>query len=257
MEPTFLDLAASGLRAQQTRLDVVAHNLANLQTPGFRSFRAELVDLPADPNVFGLTTPLGLATADAPTRGVQVARTLQPDRAGTTVMTSAPLDVALPNGVYLAVQLPSGQTAYTRDGHLSVSAQGTLQVGSYPLAATLKLQPGDSAPAIDDQGRVVTTGPTGQRVVGSLPLVRFGNPEGLLPLGNGVLTVSADSGPPRPYAPTGLDRPVPGALEGSNVDLGQEFTTLIRAQRAYQLGAQMVRTWDELAGDTVQDLGRG
>jgi flagellar basal-body rod protein FlgG len=255
MEPTFLDLAASGLRAQQTRLDLVAHNLANLQTPGFRSFRAELVDLPADPNVFGLTTPLGLTTADAPTRGVQVARTLQPDRAGAPVPTGAPLDLALPDGVYLAVQLPGGQTAYTRDGHLGVTAQGTFQVGTFPLAMGARLQPGDGAPAVDASGRIVATGPNGPRVVGSLPLVRFANPEGLLPLGNGVLAATAESGPPQPYTPAGSDRLVPGALEASNVDLAQELTTLIRAQRAYQLNAQMVRTWDELAGGTIQDLG--
>jgi len=256
METSLLGLARSGLIAQQTRLDMVSHNIANLQTPGFRAFRAELVDLPPDQSVFGLPSPPRLTSAEDPTRGVAVVRTSQPDVPGSIVATNAPLDLALPDGVYLAVRLPNGQTGYTRDGHVDVGAKGAFQINAYPLVSNVTMLPGDSSPSIDEAGNVVVVGSNGPRTIGKVPLVQFARPENLEPLGNGVLQPSATSGQPMPFTPTGLDRLATGALEASNVRLDQEFSHLIRAQRAYQLNAQFVRTWDELAGDTVQDLGR-
>lgn len=256
MQISTLGLSASALQAQQTRIDYVGHDLANLQTPGFRALRPELVDMPADPSTFGLTSPTSLTTADAPTRGVTVAGMTQPDVPGSTISTGAPLDVALPDGVYLTVQLPNGQTAYTRDGHLGVDAQGKLQAGDNYLAGNLRLQPGDRNPQIDQQGQVVVTGAQGPRVLGSLPLVQVANPEGMNPLGLTLLQTTPASGATRPYVPTGSDGLASQALEGSNVDMGREFTDLIRAQRAYQASTQMIRTWDELAGETVREIGQ-
>ncbi len=256
MEISTLGLSASALQAQQTRIDYVGHDLANLQTPGFRALRPELVDMPADPSTFGLTSPTRLTNADAPTRGVVVGGVTQPDVPGSTVGTGAPLDVALPDGVYLTVQLPGGQTAYTRDGQLSVDAQGKLQAGDNYLAGNLRLQPGDRNPRIDQQGQVVVTGAGGDRVIGSLPLVRVANPEGMDPLGLTLLQTTPASGAAQPFVSNGADGIAPQALEASNVDMAREFTDLIRAQRAYQASTQLIRTWDELVGQTVTEIGQ-
>lgn len=256
MEISTLGLSASALQAQQTRIDYVGHDLANVHTPGFRALRPELVDMPADPSTFGLTSPTRLTNADAPTRGVTVAGVTQPDVPGSTVGTGAPLDVALPDGVYLTVQLAGGQTAYTRDGHLSADAQGKLQAGDNYLAGNLRLQPGDRDPRIDQQGQVVVDGTQGQRVLGSLPMVKVANPEGMDALGLTLLQTTPASGAAQSYVSNGSDGITPQALEGSNVDMGREFTDLIRAQRAYQASTQMIRTWDELAGETVQEIGQ-
>ena len=255
LEMTTLGLAASSLRAQQTRLDFIGHNLANQETPGFRALRPELVDLPADPSAFGVVRPLAVTTVDSPSRGVAVAGTTQPDLPGPLIDTGSPLDVALPDGVYLAVHLPDGKTAYTRDGHIDVDAHGTFEVNGNPLQGNLHLQPGDSSPAIDDRGRIVVVNSQGQRVLGNLPVARVRNPEGMQPLGLGLLSATTDSGPPQAVTVGVFDGLRPGMLEGSNVRVGQELTDLIRAQRAYQAGAQMVRTWDELVGQTVREVG--
>ena len=256
MDLTTLGLAASALRAQQTRIDLVGHNLANLQTPGFRALRPELVDLPADQSIFGRRSPVSLTAADDPTRGVAVASVTQPDLPGTVVSTDAPLDVALPDGVYLAVRRPDGQTAYTRDGHIDVNAQGEFQIEGNTLADSPRLTPGSGPPDLDEHGNIVVDDATGRRVIGKLPLVRFSNPEGLEPLGLGLLRSTPASGAPQPLTTNEPDGLTTRALEGSNVDLTREFTSLLRAQRAYQAGTQLIRTWDELAGETVREIGR-
>ncbi len=254
MDPTTLGVAASALRAQQTRIDLVGHNLANLQTPGFRAVRPELVDLPADSSVFGRLSPVRLTSADDPGRGVAVASATQPDLPGPIVSTDAPLDVALPDGVYLAVRGPDGQTAYTRDGHLEVDARGEMQVEGNTLIDSPRLA-ADSSPSVGEDGSILLDDAAGRHVVGKLPLVRFSNPEGLEPLGFGLLRPTPASGAPRPAATAGPDEVTTRALEGSNVDLTREFTSLLRAQRAYQAGTQLIRTWDELAGETVREIG--
>lgn len=254
MEITMLNLAASGLRSQQTRLDLVGHNLANLGTPGYRSFRAELVDLPTNPHTFGLTAPTTLTLADAPTEGAVVARTLQPSIPGAIVATGEPLDIALPARVYLAVQLPNGQTAYTRNGRLTVNSEGTIQAGDFPLLGNLRVPPEAGTPIVDHQGRLLAIGPEGEQVLGTLPIVQFRNPEELEPLGRGVLLPTQDSGAPEQFTPDELNTLAPQALEASNVQVERELTLLMRAQRAYQANVQVVRTWDELAAQTVREI---
>jgi len=242
MDFGILGIATSGMRAQQTQVDAVGHNLANLQTTGFRAIRPDLV-------------------AAAPQAGVEVGAVLQPDVGGPTLMTNSPLDLALPPGVYLAVQLPNGQTGLSRTGNLRVGNDGRLQAGDFPLVGNIRLAPTDSSPSVDATGQVTVpagNGPlVGQRVVGKLPLVTVARPEGLSPQGNGIWMATATSGTGTPFTATAAAPVVPGAVNGSNVDVIQEMTHLVRAQRAYQINAQMVHVWDELASQTVQDLGRG
>ena len=256
MEITLLNLAASGLRTQQTRLDLIGHNLANVGTPGYRAVRAEVVDLAPGTHTFGRQSPLGLIQADDPAQGVAVTRTLQPDHPGPIVTTASALDVALPPGVYLAVRLPDGQTAYTRNGRLQVGREGVIQSGDYPLVGNLRQPPEAGAVFVDANGRLLAVGVEGERIVGTLPLVRFRNPEELEALGRTLLRPTPASGAPEQLAPGSLDGLVPQAVEASNVQMERELTLLLRAQRAYQASVQVVRTWDELAAQTVREIGR-
>lgn len=256
MEFSILNLAASGVRAQQTRVDAVGHNLANLQTSGFRAIRPELVDLPAQSDVYAEPSPLALVRADDPNEGVTVAAVTRPDLPGSAIATGGPLDVALPQGVYLAVRQPDGTTAYTRDGHVGVGEDGMLAVGDLRLATSLRLD-GTASPSIDERGQVVVAGPDGaEKVVGSLPLVTVQNPEQLAALGDGLFGATPDSGAIKAIGPAQVNGLIPGAIETSNVQIDGEITHMVRAQRAYQANVQMIHTWDELTSGTIQELGR-
>ncbi|HLH72373.1 MAG TPA: flagellar hook basal-body protein [Chloroflexota bacterium] len=252
MEIGILGVATAGLRAQQSRIDYVGQNLANADTTAYRALRPELVDVPANS---GTTAGLSQNQTTSLDRVVELAGLTQLDAPGPIVPTSSPLDVALPANVYLAVQLPNGQTGYTRNGNLQVDSQGRLQVDGNLLASTVQIQPGQTSPTLDAQGRVLTIGPRGSQTIGTLPLVRIANPDQLQPLGQGIYLTTTDSGPAQPTTLSGgTDSLTLDSLEGSNVQIAQEFGNLIRAQRAYQVGTQMIRTWDDLASDTVQEL---
>src|SRR5258708_30903509 len=114
MDLSILRIASSGIRAQQTRIDFVGHNLANTQTFGFRAVRPELVDLPASRTPYAGPGTSRIVSADDPTEGVVDARETRPDLPGEIQQTGMPLDVALPRGIYLSVQTPDGQSALPR-----------------------------------------------------------------------------------------------------------------------------------------------
>ncbi len=256
MDFSLLKLAASGIRVQQTRVDFVGHNLANTQTFGFRAVRPEIVDLPPDSATFGVPGTTYLVQTGDPTSGAFDVRETRADLAGPILSTGSPLDVALPQGVFLSVKTPDGQTALTRDGHLNVTADGTIQAGIYPLATGLRVPAGTLQAGIDSAGQIHAVGPAGDQIVGALPLVRIPNPEELQALGDGLAQVTIDSGAAQPTVPSDLVGLSPQAVEGSNVQVDQELTHMMRAQRAYQANAQMIHTWDELANQTIQEMGR-
>lgn len=256
MDISLLNVATSGIAAQQARVDAASHNLANAQTPGFRAMRPELVDLPADPDVYGNPATSGLVSANDPTQGVSVAAINRPDVAGPALATGSPMDAYLPKGVYLAVQLPSGQLVYTRDGNLSLAADGQIQVGMYRLAGNPTVPAGTTSVAVDSAGQVVANGPKGATAVGPLPLTVVPQPEQLEALGHGLFATTPGSGTPRAATPADLNGFIPGAIEGSNVQLDSELTQLIRAQRVYSANVQMIHTWDQLNGDAIQELSR-
>lgn len=255
MDFSILNLATSGVVAQQSRVDAVGHNLANLQTPGFRAIRPELVALPADPAEFGAPSATSLTSASTASEGVAVAAISRPDVVGSAISTGAPLDVSLPPGVYLAVSYPNGTVVYTRDGHMNVGADGSLQVGMYKLAGNPKVPLGKGPVQIDQTGQILVGGKP-MPGVGPLPLVVIPQPEGLQAVGDGLFGLGPTSGPPRPAQPADLKALLVGDIEGSNVQLEGQVAQLIRAQRAYGANLQMVHTWNQLSGDSIQEFGR-
>ena len=261
MDLHLLRVSASGLIAQQHRVDVIGNNLANLQTPGFRAVFPHLADLPYGTGFFAVAAgDTSIVTAvDGIGEGVALAATLRSTAPGSPVRTGRALDVALPEDTFLAVTLPTGQTAYTRAGNVDVDANRFLHIGGYRVGGPLQLPEGATEAWIDAEGQVWSSDAQGApTLVGRLPLARFTNSQGLLAVGDNLFVATAASGPAEELALNGLgpDAVRAGFLESSNVSVADEMSRLIRAQRAYQANARAFRVWDELITETYQ-LGSG
>jgi len=262
MDPT-LRTAASGMIAQQTRIEVISINLANVNTTGFKRSQAHFEDLLYQ-NVKGATM-LGEGAAESLPgvqigRGTRLAAVRRMDGQGAIQLTQRPLDLAIEGEGYLQVELPSGTTAYTRDGSLSLSERGQLIThGGYAIV------PGVNIPSEPGRVSVSTTGVvsfqadrTGSPVeIGRIELARFTNPTGLEALGENLLAETTASGPPLVgYAQEpGFGRVLSGSLESSNVEIVIEMVEMIAAQRAYEIGSRAVQTSEEMS-QIVTNLGR-
>lgn len=225
--------AASALQAHQLRLDVAAHNIANMNTSGFKASRTDLQDnryLPqADTQAWVGTGVL------ASSRSVFAQ--------GPLLQTGIPKDVAILGPGFFPVRLPDGGAAYTRQGNLEVNGEGTLvALGQYPLEPSIQVPQDATGLVIDEQGRVSArlAGRTERVELGVLRLAEFANPSGLRPLGNGLFGESETSGAAVPAAlgEGARSKLASGALEASTVDLSQEMVSMLEAQRAYQLSAR-------------------
>lgn len=233
------NVAASALLAQQRSMDVVANNVANIMTPGFKAARADLTDL---------------RPGDRPGEGGQaggtwLAGTTRDFRRGTLIWTGNPLDLAIDGPGFFRVRLPDGRWAYTRDGTLHRDANGNLVTAKGFLVDTdVQLAPEDRNVSVSPDGSVWVETADGQRVQrGTLPLFRFPNPEGLEAIGDNLFAETPASGAPQEGTPGAeLGRLVVGAYEGSNVDLAQEFARMLFAQRSYSLSVRVLQVLDDM-----------
>jgi flagellar basal-body rod protein FlgG len=188
-------------------------------------------------------------------QGTQIADIAHSFLPGALQATGQPLDVALQGDGFFSVAQPDGTTGYTRDGSFTLDSGGTLvtQGGLAVQSATggnLVVPQGSISAQIDDQGNLLATDATGaQQVVGQLAISQFPNNAGLQTNGQNLWTATAAAGQPTLVAPGAQNAPaiVGGALEGSNVDVTDEFTRMIQAQRGYQLNSKVVQAWDDLA----------
>jgi flagellar basal-body rod protein FlgG len=249
-------IAVTGLLASQRQLDVVANNLSNLNTTGFKRARAQTSDIGYEGE---LTAPVGPGGAAVRLVGVgegtQIASLEHEFLPGSVQATGQPFDVALQGDGFLQVQLPDGQTGYTRDGSLGLDADGHLVTGGgLPVLSDtrgpLQLPAGAVEAHVEDGGQLVSVDATGQsQPIGQIGLVTFANNAGLEAQGQNVWLATAASGPATAVAAGAPNAPalVAGALEGSNVDVADEFTRLVQAQRSYQLNAKVVQAWDDIA----------
>ncbi len=256
-----LHIAATGMSAQQMKVDVVANNLANMSTTGYSPRRADFADL----HYQQIARPGSVSAADGsmlPT-GVQVGLGVRPASVSIVLgprsldATGGELDVAIEGGGYLEVQLPSGQIGYTRDGALKRSAEGLIVTSDgYPVV------PGITIPS---DARNLTISPSGEiwadfsdrvepELLGQLTLSSFANEKGLEAIGSNLFLESpasgaAFSGPP---GVDGLGTLRQGYLEASAVDAVREVTELIKAQRGYELNAKVITAADQMLGATTQ-----
>ncbi|MEP6619466.1 MAG: flagellar basal-body rod protein FlgG [bacterium] len=250
-----LRTAATGMMAQQTRTEVIANNLANVNTTGFKRSRAQFQDLLYQ-TVQGTTV---IGTADANTqsaiqvgRGTHLAGVLRQNSQGTLEQTGRPLDAAIEGEGFFQVQLPNGTTAYTRDGGFQISDQGMLTTnGGAQVIPGIRIPPEAADVSISRTGVVSYTrkGSADTVELGRVEIARFPNPTGLMSQGENLLTETASSGTAITGFPTdeGMGQLVQGSLEGSNVEVVQEMVDMITAQRAYELNSKTLKATDEMS----------
>lgn len=250
-----LSTAATGMEAQQLAVEVIAHNLANMNTTAFKRQRAEFQDL-----LYQTLRQPGAASSDAGTivptgvqvgLGVNAGSVYRITEQGSLSQTGNPYDVAVSGEGYFRIQLPNGGDAYTRAGNFSLSPEGELVTSE-----GYRVEPGIVVPVearqmvINQQGQVqvLLDGEAEPQVVGQLELVIFANEAGLEQIGGNLLLESAASGAPQPGVPgdPGFGVVRQGFIESSNVDAVTEVTALIAAQRAYEMNARVISAADEM-----------
>ncbi len=249
-----LRTSASGMQAQQRMIEVIANNLANVNTTGFKRSKVSFEDVLYE-TVQGARA-VNYAGSDtlAPQqvgKGVRVGAILRLHTQGAPEATDRPLDVAIDGDGFFQVQKPDGSTAYTRDGGFTISDTGTLVTkAGYQLLPAITIPRDATGVAISPSGVVSVTGagsstPTD---VGHLELVRFLNPNGLLALGENLYEGTESSGESITGAPQeeGFGRLIQGSLESSNVEIVQEMTDMIQAQRAYEINAKAITTTESM-----------
>jgi flagellar basal-body rod protein FlgG len=255
--------AASGMNAQQSNIDNIAHNLANVNTVGFKKSRVEFEDLvyeqiraPGSPTSTTGESPTGFELGLG-TRPVATARDFT---TGNLRSTAGVLDLAIEGRGFLQVTLPDGQTAYTRAGSLHLNAEGLVVTAEgYPIEPQITIPPNAVSISIAKSGIVSVTvaGESAAQQVGTFELATFQNPAGLLALGSNLFATTTSSGEPTTGVPglDGLGTLAQGFLEESNVSVVEEMVNMILGQRAYEANSRVVRTADEMLGQ-VNNLAR-
>ncbi len=246
--------AASGMNAQQANIDNVAHNLANVNTSGFKKTNMQFEDLvyqemraPGAPLSVAGEAPVGLAVGLG-SRPVASARDFTQ---GNLRATNAPLDVAIEGAGFFQVTLPDGMQGFTRAGALARDAQGLIKTMSgYPLDPQITIPENATSVTISREGIVSASiaGQNGSQELGTLELAVFQNPAGLKAMGGNVYTVTTASGEPQTGTPgtDGRGTLAQGFLEDSNVSVVEEMVNMILGQRAYEANSKVIRTADEM-----------
>lgn len=251
-----LYIAATGMHAQQTNVDSVANNLANVNTVGFKKGRVSFVDLVSQEAQRAAGADASLTGLDDVRRsgvGVGVVGIAKVFEMGDIKKTDGVYDLAVSGDGFFEVSLPDGTSAYTRGGSLKVGVDGLLATQSgHALKPSIAIPENAQAVTIGQDGKVLVRVPdqTALQEVGQLELVRFANPAGLQAQGDNEYRVTAASGEPVAgrAGEDGMGVVRQGYLEGSNVKLVEEMVNLMLAQRAYEASAKVVQASDEMLG---------
>jgi flagellar basal-body rod protein FlgG len=253
-------ISKTGMEAQQTQLDTISNNLANVSTNGYKRAHAVFEDLmyqnlrQVGANSTEQTTlPTGLQVGLG-TRAVATSRVFSQ---GNLQQSSNPLDLAVQGNGFFELQMPDGTVGYTRDGSFQVNAQGQLVTNNgYPV------QPGITIPANAQSVTVGTDGTVSASIpgqalpqaLGQLQLASFVNPAGLEPKGQNIFGETAASGTPNAAAPgsNGLGTLRQGFVETSNVNVVEELVAMIQTQRAYELNSKAIQTSDQMLQKLAQ-----
>jgi flagellar basal-body rod protein FlgG len=250
-----LDIVGTGMLAQQTNVEVISNNIANMTTTGYKRRAAEFQDLiyqnlrrvGANSSDSGSIVPAGAQVG----LGVKTAAIYRISEQGNLQQTSNSLDLAVQGNGYFQVTLPSGDTAYTRDGTFGLSPAGTIVTADgYTVVPGLTIPSNATAVTINTSGQVQVTisGQTAPTTIGSLQLAVFPNEAGLDAQGDNLLIETAASGNPVTGAPAspGFGSVMQGFVETSNVNVVTEITNLITAQRAYEMNSKVITAANEM-----------
>ena len=253
-------ISKTGMEAQQTQLDVISHNLANVSTTGYKRAHAVFEDL-----MYQNLRQVGSATTDQsqlPTGlhlglGVRTVASSRSFAQGTVQQTSNPLDVAIQGSGFFQITMPDGTTQYTRDGSFQVDNQGRLVTASGLAVASGVTVPANAKNVTIANNGIVTAsipGQTSPQSIGTITMASVLNPAGLEPQGQNLFAESPASGQPSTGAPgsNGLGSLSQGFLETSNVNVVQELITMIQTQRAYEMNSKAIQTSDQM----LQKLGQ-
>ncbi len=247
-------IAKTGLNAQQTRMDVIANNIANVNTTGYKRERAVFADLlyqnlrqAGAQSSQQTELPSGLEIGT----GVRTVATERLFSEGNLTQTNNPLDVAINGNGFLQVLLPNGTLAYTRAGNLELNNQGQLVTPEgYPLQPAITIPQGATSVTIAADGTVSVTlpGQAQAQQVGNLQLATFVNPAGLQASGDNQYLETTASGPPTTGQPgvNGVGTLRQGFLETSNVNVVQALVSMIATQRAYEVNSKMVQASNQM-----------
>jgi flagellar basal-body rod protein FlgG len=255
-----LGIAATGMGAQQTNVEVISNNIANVSTTGFKCSMAQFQDL-----LYQSAARVGTASSEQGTvlptgsqigLGVRSAGVTRVLTQGNMTQTDNPLHVAVDGRGYFGVRLPSGETAYTRDGSFNYSPTGEIVTSEgFQVEPGIIVNPSAVSVTINQAGQVIETLPNGrQNTVGQFQLYQFTNEAGLSAQGgNNFLQTDASGDPARGLpADPGFGTIRQGYLEASNVNVVQEITSLIQAQRAYELNSKVIQAADQMLQTTNQ-----
>jgi flagellar basal-body rod protein FlgG len=250
-----LDIAGTGMQAQQTNVEVISNNIANMSTTGFKRRRAEFQDLiyqnlrsvGSNSSDNGSVVPAGAQIG----LGVKTAAIYRITEQGTLAQTGNTLDLAIQGNGYFQVTLPSGEVAYTRDGTFALAPDGTIVTADgYSVVPGITVPTNAVSVTVNASGQVQATisGQTTPNTLGQLQLAAFPNEAGLDAQGDNLFLQSAASGAAVTAAPAspGFGSVMQGYVESSNVNVVTEITNLITAQRSYEMNSKVITSSNEM-----------
>ena len=250
-----LDIASTGMQAQQTNVEVISNNIANMNTTGYKRQRVEFQDL-----LYQNLRRVGTTSSDTGTvvqsgaqvgLGVKTAAVYRIGEQGNLQQTSNQLDMAISGNGFFQVTLPTGDTAYTRDGTFSLSPSGGIVTADgYVVQPGITIPTNATSVTINANGEVLATiaGAVAPTNVGQIQLAVFPNETGLSANGGNLLTQTAASGGPVSGVPgtSGFGSVMQGFVETSNVNVVSEMSSLITAQRAYEMNSRVISASDDM-----------
>jgi len=250
-----MDIAGTGMQAQQTNVEVISNNIANMTTTGFKRRRAEFQDLiyqnlrrvGSNSSDTGSVVPSGAQVG----LGVKTAAIYRINAQGNLQQTSNTLDMAIQGHGYFQVTMPTGETAYTRDGTFGLAPDGTIVTADgHTVQPGLQIPSAATDVTVNSSGQVQVTlqGQTAPQTVGQLQIAVFANEAGLESQGDNLFLQTSASGAPVAGNPgtQGFGTVMQGFVESSNVNVVSEITSLITAQRAYEMNSKVISASDEM-----------
>lgn len=256
-----LQIAATGMSAQQTRVEVISNNLANMSTTGYNARRAEFADLhyqqQVRPGTINATDGTILPTGVQLGLGVRPSAVSMVVQHGSLASTGGDLDLAIEGDGYFEVRLPDGRSAYTRDGALKRTGDGQIVTSDgFAVVPDITIPSDARSISINGQGEVYAyfADRVEPQLLGQFSLSGFSNPKGLEAIGSNLFLETPASGPSSVTEPgtEGLGTLRQGYLEESSVDPVKEITDLIEAQRGYEMNSKVITAADQMLGATVQ-----
>jgi flagellar basal-body rod protein FlgG len=254
--------AKTGLDAQNTQMSVIANNLANTNTTGFKSDRVAFQDLMYQ-NVQQVgaqsTQNTQYSTGLTVGSGVRIAASEKNYAQGSVLQTGGNLDMSVTGLGFFQITMPDGTISYTRDGSFSMDSQGNVVTASgYPLSPAITIPANAQSVTVGADGTVsvTTAGSAKPTTVGQIQLASFINVQGLQPTGNNLLVESASSGAPQVGTPgtSGLGTLTSGSLETSNVNTVTELVSMIQCQRAYEMNSKAIATTAQMMQYLTQNI---